>query len=182
MDQRTEYILSRYHSYLQNRRKPESFWGKFLRRTSIRAKGFFKQPVESAIYYTLSALPIPLWSEQDAAQVTEWFSRNALGSKSGFEAPHAPSEREESLLKSVAVKEFKRFLAQDPAAKLQLMQHYQERHGEVPKEIHAILPRAPVFRKPAGNSNLVHTLAAARREQSGRAVLRSPPRLKYAFK
>lgn len=143
MDERTVSIMGRYHAYVEQRKKPqEGFWSKFLRRTSFRARQLYHQPVESVIYYTLSALPVPMWSEQDAGQVTSYISQRLTGKS--FEPPQLPSEREEALLKKVAVNEFKRFLAQDPQAKAAFVQHYRDQQGRVPIEIHALLPRPAV--------------------------------------
>lgn len=182
MDQNTAGILLKYHDYLQKRKKSqEGFWSKFARRTSLRVRKFFNQPIESAIYYTLSALPVPLWSEQDAAQVTEWFSKSALGSKSGFEAPHAPSEKEESLMKSVAAKEFKRFLGQDPQAKVAFVQHYQQQHGEIPKELHLVLPRQTRIALPPASH--AHNLAGVQRQAQGKPLgWRRPLRPAFGFR
>ena len=162
MDQRTGLVMGRYRDYLnQRKQQQEGFWSKFLKRTSFRARQLAKQPVESIIYYTLAALPVPMWAEQDAAQVTNW-AASKWGSK--FEPPHLPSEREESLLKVAADKEFKNFLARDPTARFAFVQHYQEQRGSIPVEIHRLLPRAarppvaPRFANFVRNSALVKRL------------------------
>ena len=145
MSEQRNFVVNRYAGYLQQRKaqvqgqKP-GFWNSFAKRTSLRVKQFFNQPVESALYYTFSALPVPGLSEQDVAQVTSYVSQKFLGGK-GFEAPHAPSAREEALLKSTATREFRRFLSQDPQARTAFVQHYQNEYGRVPIEVHKMLPR-----------------------------------------
>lgn len=174
MDARTVNIMSGYSKYLQQRKeKPEGFWSKFVRRTSLRAGQLLRQPVESTIYYTLSALPVPMWGEEDAAQVTDFVSKR-IGGK-GFAPPHLPSEREVNLMKTLAIKEFKRFLEQDPGARAQFMQHYHDQHGEIPVKMHAFLARPAVkpsvalYREAIGRrfSGLVNRMAARKPVQPG---------------
>ncbi|GEM_PF-4188631 len=175
MDERTVFIFDRFGKWRsQSSLQKPGFWGKFLKRTAFRVNRLAQQPVENTIYYILAGLPVPMWSEQDAEQVTDWLSRRLL--RSNFKAPQLPNETQEMLMRSLAVKEFKRFLAQDPEAKFALMQHYQEQHGKIPMEIHRILPRPPVFKRPFGSQNLVHNFAQMERARQGRPLFRKPQR------
>ncbi len=138
-------VMSRYAAHLEQSRKPqEGFWLRLLKRTSLRAKALANQPVEFVISTALGSAPG--LSDQDVEDVTNYISKNVLKS-SGYVPPRLPSDKEVALLKSHVYKDFKSFLAQDPQAKTAFIQHYQDQHGTVPIEVHAMLPRPPA--KPA---------------------------------
>ena len=142
---RATFVIDRYKKFLDGKASAsakgggEGFFGSFMKRTGLRVQQFSKKPVESLIYYTLASLPVPMWSEDDAAGIT-----NVLAKRWGstFEPPRLPSERETQMLKTIAAQYFREFLRADPFARNALLQHYQTKHGEIPMGIHGfVAPR-----------------------------------------
>ncbi|HIH20368.1 TPA: hypothetical protein HA244_03815 [Candidatus Micrarchaeota archaeon] len=170
---RGTFVINRYKAFLDKKTaKKEGFLGKFAERTGLRVRELAKKPVESLIYYTLASLPVPMWSEDDAAGVTKVIAER-WGST--FEPPRLPSERETQMLKTIAGQHFREFLHGDPVARNAFLQHYRAKHGSIPVQIHdfARKPEAPrISVRPTSFSpaQAAHTGAGLRRIGSGKPL------------